>query len=99
MAGLATGPAYPHDARMALMAGRDRDWLIAALAFGVLVLPFLVHLTGTMVLGGYAGGGALGFFGDFVRGLVTLRWYSWSIALGPLAVVVAWRTFRRVATA
>jgi hypothetical protein len=70
--------------------------LLAALGFGVLVLPFLVHLTGVYVFGGYASGGALGFFGDFVRGLATLRWYSWSLALGPVAVVAAWLGLWRI---
>ena len=74
----------------------DRYWLPAALAFGVLVLPFLVHLTGTFVFGTYAAGGALGFFGDFVRGLAEVHWYSWALALGPLVVVAAWRGLWRL---
>ncbi|HET9695144.1 MAG TPA: hypothetical protein VFP48_12245 [Steroidobacteraceae bacterium] len=69
----------------------DRFLFLAALAFGVLVLPFLVYLTGTYVFGSYASGGALGFMGDFMRGLATFRWYAWSLALGPLAIVAVWR--------
>ena len=52
---------------------RDRFWLLAALLFGLLVLPFLVHGTGVYVLGEYAGGGAAAFFGSYLRDLVTLR--------------------------
>jgi hypothetical protein len=66
-------------------------WMLAALVFGVVVLPFLVHLTGRYVLGEYAGGGAAGFFGDYLRGLLTLRWYSWALALGPLLILSFWR--------
>ena len=76
---------------MSLISQRSWAWLLAALAFGVLVLPFLVYLTGTYVLGSYSGGGALGFFGDFARGLASLRWYSWALALGPALLVAVWR--------
>jgi hypothetical protein len=69
---------------------RDKFWLLAALVFGLLVLPFLVHVTGVYVLGRYAGGGVVAFFGDYLRGLATLRWYSWALALGPLVIVASW---------
>ena len=75
---------------------RDKFWLLAALAFGVLVLPFLVHLTGVYVLGKYANGGAAAFLGDYLRGIVTLRWYSWVLALGPLVIVASWRMAGRL---
>jgi len=74
---------------------RDKFWLLAALLFGVLVLPFLVHLTGAYVLGDYAGGGMAAFFGAYLRGLVTLQWYTWVLALGPLVIVASWRTALR----
>ncbi|HEX9207943.1 MAG TPA: hypothetical protein VF851_06885 [Steroidobacteraceae bacterium] len=75
----------------------DKFWLLAALIFGVGVLPFLVHQTGLKVFGDYAGGGAQAFFGDFLRGLGALRWYSWSLALGPFALVATWRGLGRLA--
>ena len=75
----------------------DRYLLLAAFAFGVLVLPFLVYLTGTYVFGRYAAGGALGFFGDFVRGLASLSWHAWALALGPVAIVGIWRALWRLA--
>jgi hypothetical protein len=78
---------------------RDKFWLLAALAFGVLALPFLVHLTGVYVLGNYAGGGMAAFFGDFLRGLVTLQWYSWVLALGPVLIVALWRIILGLASA
>jgi len=75
---------------------QDTYLFLAALAFGVLVLPFLVYLTGTYVFGQYAAGGALGFFGDFARGLATLTWHAWAVALGPVAIVAIWRALWRL---
>jgi MFS superfamily sulfate permease-like transporter len=69
----------------------DKYWMLAALVFGLLALPLLVHQTGLRVFGEYAGGGATNFLGDFLHGLVTLRWYTWLLALGPLAIVATWR--------
>ena len=83
---------------MAWTPRHDRFLFLAALALGVLVLPFLVYLTGTYVFGSYASGGALGFVGDFMRGLATFRWHAWVIALGPLAIVAVWRGLWRLAT-
>jgi len=75
---------------------RDKFWLLAALLFGLLALPFLVHLTGVYVLGQYSGGGAAAFFGDFLLGLVKLQWYSWVLALGPFVIVAFWRMLMRL---
>jgi hypothetical protein len=75
---------------------RDKYWLLAALAFGLLVLPLLVHMTGRYLLGKYAGGGGAAFMGDFLMGLVTLRWYSWVLALGPVVIVALWLLLARL---
>lgn len=75
----------------AMKPRRDSFWLLAALVFGVVVLPFLVHATGLRVLGEYAEGGAGQFFLDFLRGLATLKWFSWVLALGPVMLVALWR--------
>jgi hypothetical protein len=81
---------------MALRSGRY--WFLAALVFGIFVLPWLVYATGRQLLGAYAGGGAAAFFGDFLHDLFTLRWHAWALALGPLAVLIAvvgpWRLAR-----
>lgn len=82
----------------AMKPRRDSFWLLAALAFGVVVLPFLVHATGLRVFGEYAGGGAGRFFVDFLRGLATLEWFSWVLALGPVALVALWRGAWRLGT-
>ncbi|MDH4166009.1 MAG: hypothetical protein OEY13_05375 [Gammaproteobacteria bacterium] len=73
----------------------DKFWLLAALVFGLLVLPLLVYVTGAYVLGRYAGGGVAAFFGGYLLGLVTLRWDSWVLALGPLVIVASWRMLGR----
>ena len=77
-----------------------RDTLLyrGALAFGVLVLPFFVYLTGAYLLGAYASGGPLGFVGDYLRGLATLRGYAWALAFGPLVIAVVWRELWRLAS-
>ena len=79
-------------------SSRDKFWLPAALLFGVLALPFLVYLTGVYVLGRYAAGGAAAFIGDYLLGLVTLQWYSWALALGPLLIVACWRMLMRLSS-
>lgn len=92
MTGLAAGRGCPHDVSVTFYNPRnDKYWYLAALAFGVLALPFLVHATGVLLFGQYAAGGALGFFGDFMRGLAAREWYSWALALGPLVVTAGWR--------
>jgi hypothetical protein len=65
-------------------------WVLAALAFGLLVLPFLVYQTGIRVFGQYPKGGAGALFADYLQGLVTLQWYSWALALGPALIVLLW---------
>jgi MFS superfamily sulfate permease-like transporter len=97
MTALAADTVWPQDSDMAWTPRHDKLLYLAALAFGVLALPFLVYLTGTYVFGQYASGGALGFVGDFMRGLATFRWYAWSLALGPLAIVAVWRGLWRLA--
>ena len=75
---------------------RDLRWLLAALLFGLLVLPLLVYFTGIAVLGPYAHGGAAAFAADFAADLARMRWFSWSLALGPLVLVAIWRTASRL---
>ena len=96
MAALAAGATYPHDLRMA--SRHERFWLLGALLFGVVALPWFVYATGLYLLGQYAGGGAGAYFVDFLRGLLTLRWYSWSLALGPLLIVALWRGLWRISS-
>lgn len=74
----------------------DKSWLLAALLFGVLVLPFLVYATGSQLLGPYSGGGAGAFISDHLGALGRLRWHAWALVLGPVAVIAAWRACGRL---
>lgn len=75
---------------------RDAVWLLVALLIGVFVLPLLVYFTGTMVFGPYAKGGPGAFLSGYFGDLVTLRWFSWSLALGPLIIAILWRAAAKV---
>lgn len=65
--------------------------LTLALAFGVLVLPWLIWIAGALALGPYARGGAFRFIGDFYTALAQGHLAFWLIALGPL---VFWTLLR-----
>lgn len=71
---------------------RHLPWLIAALAFGAVVLPVLVYYTGSATLGAYAGGGLGRFMGDYLADLARLRLSAWTLLLGPVGLVLVWRT-------
>ena len=65
----------------------------AALAFGILVMPFLIWLGGNRVLGPYTRGddlkaGPWGLFADYVVGLVHGSAVFWGVALGPLLLLL-----------
>lgn len=70
---------------------RDSIWLVVALLFGAIALPFLVYSTGVVTLGPYSHGGPFGFYADFLAGLARLRWSAWMLLLGPAALVLLWR--------
>ncbi len=74
---------------------RDATLLLVALLVGVFVLPLLVYFTGTMVLGPYAKGGPGAFLAGYFGDLAHLRWFSWSLALGPLVIAAMWRVAAR----
>lgn len=72
---------------------RELIALGAALAFGLLVMPFLIWIGGNRVLGPYthgddlkAGPGAL--FADYVVALVHGSAVFWGVALGPLLLLL-----------
>lgn len=79
---------------------RDAIWTALALAFGLFALPPLVHLVGERTLGPYVAGGLEGgraaFLANFYGDLLRLEPATLVIALGPLAVVLAWRLLRRL---
>jgi hypothetical protein len=63
------------------------------LAFGILVMPFLIWLGGNRVLGPYTHGddpkaGPWALFADYVVGLVHGSAVFWGVALGPLVLLL-----------
>lgn len=70
---------------------RHVPWVVAAVGFAALVLPFLVYYTGLQVFGAYTDGGPWRFFGDFYADLGRLQPAAWLLLLGPVMLVVAWR--------
>jgi len=66
------------------------------LLFGLLVLPALIYLTGTLLLGEYSGGTHLGsFLGDFTRDLAGGSARAWSLVVGPYVLVQVGRLIFR----
>ena len=65
-------------------------WVIAALLFGALALPYLVYATGLRVLGPYEGGVA-SFYANYLADLAALRPAAWTLALGPALLTATWR--------
>lgn len=70
---------------------RHLPWLLAALAFGAVVLPLLVYFTGSVTLGPYSRGGPGRFLLDFLVDLGRLRAAAWALLAGPAILVLVWR--------
>jgi hypothetical protein len=76
---------------IAMHLKRQAAWIVAALVFAAVVLPFLVYYTGTVTLGPYSGGGPRQFLADFYADLARLRPGAWLLLLGPAMLVLVWR--------
>jgi hypothetical protein len=87
---------------------RARDWYFAqprlnfeAITFGalllvgLLVMPALIFIAGSIALKGYEGG-LLALYGDFFKGLFLPRPSFWLVVAGPLVFVSLLRTFRLI---
>lgn len=85
MAAPATPASNPESSRS---SGRFELWLALGLVgFGLLVLPALIYLTGSILLGAYGGGEHIGsFYGDYFRDLVAAP-LTWVLVLGPYVLV------------
>jgi hypothetical protein len=67
-------------------------WLAgAALAFGLLVLPFLIYLAGSISLGPYESGSVWLYLFDFLKGLVRPHLAYWLIVVGPYLLILLLR--------
>ena len=75
-----------------------REVSIAAglIAFGLLVLPFVVYLVGQRVLGEYDGDGALALAESIWRDLLSFRLAAWVLVLSPYLTIQLARGVRRI---
>ncbi len=61
---------------------------VSLVAFGFVVLPALIYVTGTILLGAYGGGEHIGsFYGDFARDLGDGSARAWILVIGPYLLV------------
>ena len=78
-------------------------WIVVVAVVATVALPVLVFYTGQATLGPYAGGGLGDFVAAYLADLARLRAGAWTLLLGPVALVAAWRlivaiAWRRAAT-
>lgn len=79
-------PPQSHRLRFELIAGS------ILLAFGLFVLPGLVYWVGSSLLGEYGPDAGVGtFYGEFFGDLATGVVRAWTLALGPLVIVLVLR--------
>lgn len=87
--------ADPETRRESALQRRVRFELIFAsiwLAIGLFLLPALIYLVGTLMLGPYGdNAGLVTFYVDFFKDLVEPSGRAWTLALGPLALITVLR--------
>jgi hypothetical protein len=99
---IATEPASDSQPAAAPSAhkARNRELIYAAVGLGTgfVVLPALIFMVGTILLGPYAGGQSIWqFFGAFYANLFHGSARTWFIALSPyLAIWVVRLSFKRI---
>lgn len=76
--------------------GRELVLLLAALAIGLVLVPWLIWIIGRLTLGDYAHGGPLALWGDFFRGLYAGSLAFWIALLGPYVLLLSGRVLRRL---
>jgi len=67
-----------------------------ALLVGLLVMPALIFLAGSIALQAYANGGLLTLYADFFKGLFEPRLSCWIVLIGPFVFLTLFRVFRLV---
>ena len=72
-------------------------WIVAVAVIAAVALPVLVLYTGQATLGPYAGGSLGDFVADYIADLARLRAGAWTLLLGPVAMVAAWRVIVAIA--
>jgi hypothetical protein len=78
-------------------ATRELAILVAALVFGVLIVPLAIYAVGRETLGEYANGGAPALLADFFRGLAGGAKAFWAVAIGPYLFILFMRATVAVA--
>jgi hypothetical protein len=86
---------------------RSRDWYFSQptlnfeaitlgvmVLMGLLVMPALIYLAGSLVLNAYVNGGLFAFYFDFLKGLVEFRSSCWIVLAGPFVFLTLFRLFR-----
>jgi hypothetical protein len=86
---------------------RSRDWYFSqpilsfeavtfglAILFGLIVMPALIYIAGSLVLNAYANGNLFALYFDFLKGLVEFRPSCWIVLLGPFVFLTVFRVFR-----
>jgi hypothetical protein len=86
---------------------RARDWYFAlprlkfeamtfglAVLVGLIVMPVLIYLAGTVALKDYANGGVFALYLDYFKGLFRPQPSYWVVLAGPFAFLILFRAFR-----
>lgn len=74
-----------------MSSGRHVAWIVAVGVLAAAALPVLVYYTGVATLGPYASGGLRDFLANYLADLARLHADAWTLLLGPVALVAAWR--------
>jgi len=75
---------------------RELYFVGGALAVGLILMPILIYLAGSLTLGPYASGGFGSFLGDFFGGLFRGWLPVWGVVLGPYALIMLLRLVRLI---
>ena len=67
-----------------------------AMLVGLLVMPALIFIAGSVTLGSYANGGLFSLYGDFFAGLFEPRGSFWLVLAGPFVFLTVFRLFRLI---
>jgi len=73
---------------------RELYFAVGALGAGLIALPLLIFLAGSLTLGAYESGRLGAFLADFYGGLVRGWLPVWGVVLGPYALLLFLRSSR-----
>ncbi|MCP5359867.1 MAG: hypothetical protein H7A14_03990 [Sinobacteraceae bacterium] len=75
--------------------GRELAFLLLGLVLGAVLMPALIWLAGSVVLGPYANGGFGAFCSDLLGGLREGSLAVWLVLAGPYVVITVLRLLHR----